>query len=521
MAIVASPAGTLAATTRTNSAALPAGEIDWYSSGWGDRYDQLTASQSYAELYRRQPWVAITVNKLTGLLVQLPLRVLRKMPDNSRVDARGQAYGRLLMRPSPLMYPIAFWEWVASTYFTHGEAPLFKLRNAVTGRPEGLAPIHPTRLRYGPTRGGYEFDSELLTSDERLTGNRWWFLTDSNEEVMLLRRDLVLWRAYNPHSLQRGMSRLEPLRSTLESEAATQAAEHAIWRQGGRPQFVLTHPKRFRKGTETSQALAYQFQQRHGGVNNWGKPLVLQEGMTAAKLETDSNMSYLGIREANAETMAAGFNLPQPAVGILRRATFNNVTELARMVYRDTMPPILTSVESVLDFELRDGRFDLSVPPDFGPAFYAEWDLAGVLRGTAEQRIEANARAIQTGQKTPAEARAEDNRPFIPGSDQLFVNGAVVPIDQAGQDAGTGTPVGADGGDLPLAPTTNSDDRPWIGQVMGRLSRPQSPQDVDVEFVIEGLPSDIGEAVAWRVAAVAQNGGDMADLRADIRKLEC
>jgi hypothetical protein len=56
--------------------------------------------------------------------------------------------------------------------------------------------------------------------------------------------------------------------------------------------------------------------------------------------------------------------------------------------------------------------------------------------------MDGNAKAIQTGQLTPNEARALDNREPLKGGDKLFIQGATVPLDgHTGQE----TPP-ADGG---------------------------------------------------------------------------
>ena len=508
MAIVAAPGGALT-TTGGLSGGLPASGFTEFGDSFGGQYDQFWAAQSYSEMYRCNEWVAIPINKLAGLLGQNPHCVYRRMDDDSRVESHDMPFGKLMYRPSPMMPPQIFWQWWYSTYFTQGEAVALKLRDPVFGKPVGLAPIHPTRLRYGPDNGGHKFESDRLTVDEITTGNRWWFISSSGIEVMVLRRDLVIWPGYNPHSLHRGMSRLEPLRKTLERRALTDAASAALLRQGGRPSFVLKHPKRFKRGTETSRALATQFANRHGGVENWGKPLVLQEGMEAVPLPIDQGLNYLQMREQDEETIAAMFNLPQPAVGILRRATFNNVVELMRMVGRDTVPPFVTSFESVIDFELRDGRFDRTdLEPEFGEDFYFNIELEGMLRGNPEQQIDADAKAIQTGQKTPAEVRAKGNRTFIEGSDQLLVNGALVPIAGAGLN---GTAVVQ----LQQNRLTEADYR----GVMGRLSRPPSPDVIEVGEVVEGLDGPAALLVAGVIDDAKASGTDMAGLRSAVKEL--
>lgn len=61
-----------------------------------------------------------------------------------------------------------------------------------------------------------------------------------------------------------------------------------------------------------------------------------------------------------------------------------------------------------------------------------EHNLDGLQRGDFKSRIEGIARAIQTGQLTPNEARELENRPkhSNPAADELLVQGATVPLGQ-------------------------------------------------------------------------------------------
>lgn len=55
-------------------------------------------------------------------------------------------------------------------------------------------------------------------------------------------------------------------------------------------------------------------------------------------------------------------------------------------------------------------------------------NLDGLQRGDFKTRTEGLARAIQTGQLTPNEARALENRPPLPNGDVLYIQGATVPL---------------------------------------------------------------------------------------------
>lgn len=131
-------------------------------------------------------------------------------------------------------------------------------------------------------------------------------------------------------------------------------------------------------------------------------------------------------RKLNREEVASAYDIPPPVVHILDRATFSNITAQMRSMYRDTMAPRLGSYESVLDKHLR---------PDFGTdTQYAEFLLEEVLRGDFEARADAQQKAVNSGQRTPNEMRALDNLPPMPGGDKLYINTALVPLEQSSDD---------------------------------------------------------------------------------------
>lgn len=507
--------------------------------------------QNYDYMYRHQPSVRKVVSKLSGLGTMVPLKVYQS-GDGGRVDARESPYGQLITKPSTKMPPKVFWRWVQSTHHLHGEAFAAKVRDPL-GRPVELLPIHPLRMRYGKEQGRAwkVADPRRLTAEERDTGKFWWYLIEPGVEFQIARRDLVVWPEYNPSSTHRGCSKLETLRSTLEDDASARAAMEAIWKHGGKPAFVLTAPDNFKLGHPAIvESIAKDFQAAHGGVAKWQKPLVLDGGMDVKELRTDKNLEYLGLRKLTDAEVAAVYDINPIAVHQLDRATFNNVEELLRDLYRSTMPPVLSGLEDVLEFELRDGRFDVATEPDFGSSFYAEHLLDGVMRGSFEARAQAYASAIQNGWLMVAEVRDMENRPFIEGTDVPLINTAVQPLVQQDLDDSPrqlaemvqklylGTPekavlsaeearavlnrAGAGlAGSPDLAPiavqssASNALTPDSTAAVMGRLSRPQTLAEIDVERLVDGLAGGEVEAVL----AAYEGALDVPELRAAIKEM--
>lgn len=368
------------------------------------------AFASYGAVYKAQVWVATLVNKIAYGTARLPLKVYERRSDGSREEARDHPMARLLRNPNPRHDPFFFWLWTVSTHEVYGEAMWVKLRPRAGAAPVQLWPLHPSNvLTYRKESGGLWY--------------RYMYGSRDNQFLEWPASDVVHFKTYNPDDQVRGLSRLEPLRQTILNEDASRRAAAAIWSNGGRPSFVVSSPKGL-----SEPALARVragLTGLHQGVDNWGKIAILEEGLTPHVLPVSAeSLQFIEARQVSREEACGMYDVPPPAVQILDRATFSNITEQFRSIYRDTMAPRLGLYESGIDAQLR---------PDFDPQarFYAEFLLDEVLRGAFEQRAAANQAAIFSGQRTPNEVRRQDNLPPLEGGDVLYINGGAVPLEQA------------------------------------------------------------------------------------------
>lgn len=362
--------------------------------------DLETTFATYAELYRRQPWVNTVVNKIANLIARLGLQVWdMSAPTGKKLDTTGP-YAKLIAKPSPYMDSHSFWAWVAATIEIFGETYLIKIREG--GRVTGFAPMHPAQVK-------------IRRVDDGTVSYQ--FLGQPNQEFA--QDDIVPFRSFDPFGAMRGMSRLEPLRSTLMSEDSARRATASWWRNMGRPSMVLQTDKKL--GPDGRQRVQDAFRAVAGGSANAGGIIVLEDDLKATQMQLSAEeMQYIESRKLNREEVCAVYDLPPAAVHIHDHSTYSNVTEMMRSVYRDSMAPRIGFIESVLDWY---------VGSEFGGERKAQFMVAEVLRGDFEARAEAMSSLVQAGIAKPSEAR-----PFFdfddagPIADQLYANSAIQPL---------------------------------------------------------------------------------------------
>ncbi|MBY0303671.1 MAG: phage portal protein [Sphingomonas sp.] len=138
------------------------------------------------------------------------------------------------------------------------------------------------------------------------------------------------------------------------------------------------------------------------------------------------------------QEIARAFQIPPVFLQDLTGATFSNVEQQDLHLVKHLIGQWAAALEGEMNLKLF-GRMN--------GGKYVEHNLDGLLRGDFLTRMNGLARSVQSGILTPNEARGLENRPqhLDPAADQLFMQGATMPIDALGaaQPANSGGPNGA------------------------------------------------------------------------------
>jgi HK97 family phage portal protein len=123
--------------------------------------------------------------------------------------------------------------------------------------------------------------------------------------------------------------------------------------------------------------------------------------------------------------IARAWQLPPVFLQDLSRATFSNAEQQDLHLVKHLIGQWAQALEGEMNLKLF-GRMNNNR--------YVEHNLDGLLRGDFKSRMEGHARAVQASIRTPNEARRLENMPAHsnPKADELFIQGATVPLDMAG-----------------------------------------------------------------------------------------
>ena len=352
------------------------------------------------------PAVWAAVNFIAGTIAGLPLQVYDKTTSGKKRVRATKAAPVVGVLHDAANDNLTSFQWrfdMMMNVLTEGRAVTYIERDDA-GRVINLFPVlDPTVKRDAGGRKFYE-----TGAGKRL---RRYGESEVLDLTFMLQPDLLRHRS--------------PLRQcAIAIGKAAHANEYGskLFASGGLPAFTLQGP--FQSGKAAERAAEDIAQATRRAAKKGGNVLALPAGHELKSLSFDpEKMQMVAAQEFSVIEIARIYSLPPTFLQDLSRATFSNSEQQDLHLVKHTLKRWVEQIEAEMNLKIF-GR---------GSSRIAEFNLDGLLRGDYRTRMEGNSTAIQTGQLTPNEARALDNREPLPGGDALLIQGATVPLDGHGQ----------------------------------------------------------------------------------------
>lgn len=164
-----------------------------------------------------------------------------------------------------------------------------------------------------------------------------------------------------------------------------------------------------------------------GGTKNAGKVVPIPTDFKVTQLETKLvNSQFFEIQGLTTRHIANAFGVKGFQLNDMEKSTYSNIEQQNKGFYSDTLQNVLTSWEEEMYYKL---LFDYQKQK----GYYLTFNVDSILRSDLKSRTDAHRTAVVTGWKTIAEVRAQENLPYIEGTDKLIIgNGASIFLDDLG-----------------------------------------------------------------------------------------
>lgn len=348
-------------------------------------------------------------------VAKLPLKLHRTNPDNSNSPEFNHPAARLLAEsPNGDMSAFTFREtltaWAAG--WGNGYA---EIAFDGAGKVAQLYPIHPSRVTLKRIDGELVYIVRSEVPGAQTVGLR-------PEEVFHLK------------GLGDGLLGYSVAQIGCESIGQAMAGDKfasAYYGNNTTVGGVLEHPGKLSE--EARKHLRESWEQMHAGPENAHRAAILEEGLKFHATSVNPRDSQMiESRQFDIETVCRWFRIPPHKIQHLLRATFTNIEQQSIEYVVDTLLPWLVRWESEIKRKLLRGDLPL----------YAKHSVNGLLRGDAAARGAFYSQLFQIGVLSANDIRRlEDMEPAKnPASDKYFVQGALVPIEDAGKNVAKPAP---------------------------------------------------------------------------------
>ena len=214
-----------------------------------------------------------------------------------------------------------------------------------------------------------------------------------------------------------GKSTISYAREDLGLEMSRRDYGSGVYAGGGKPPALLI-PKNPMDEPKRAQA-----QKAWKEMKSLGGDVLMPFGLDYQALSMNpQEVEFLQAGNFSVSTVARWFGVPPHKLYDLERATFSNIEHLAIEFIQDSIAPVISKIENEYNTKL------FQLPVELKRGYYTEFNMNAYVRADLKTRAEAMAAQIHSGQLMPSEARTLENRPFVPGSDQLFINQGSAPI---------------------------------------------------------------------------------------------
>lgn len=357
--------------------------------------------KSPAELWKTQPHLRTVVDFLARNVAQLGLQAFERQDDGGRQRVRDGAVPALLRRPNADQTGYELIAGLVSDLALYDNAYLM-----VVDR-DGAMELR--LLRPGWVKGAVEATAYNV---------RAWTVQfpKSDVPVEIPAENILHFHGWNPTDSLMGCSPVATLKQVLAEQVNAARFREQLWKRGGRVNSYVSRPVTAPEmSAEARRKFQRQFNAAYTGddASKGGGVPFLDEGMELKRLGFSSKEEqFVDVAKLSPSTVAAVYHVNPTMVGLLDNANYSNVREFRRMLYGETLGPIIRMIEE---------RLNAFLLPMLGVSetTYVEFNVDARLRGSQEEQAAVASQAVGAPYMTRNEYRALQNLPSIDGADEL------------------------------------------------------------------------------------------------------
>ena len=351
------------------------------------------------------PAVFTSIDTISSDIARLPLRHFRQ-ERGERVEHEKSNAIRVLEEPNGYQSRFDLMKQFVASQLYRGNGYLYGIRNKRYEIDE-LHVLWPDSV--WPYRSGTEVFYEVGAQP----------LGGVETQRMLTTRECLHHRMLTLADPLIGITPLVAAALSTSAGLAILRQSERFFNQMARPSGVLTTAGKIDR--DKAQEIKERWKSVYAGPqDNAGDVAVLEQGLEWKQLTlTATDSQLIEQLRYTVEDVARVYRLPIFMLGDLTKVSYSSSEQLSRIYYSGCLSCHMGAIEERL------GRF-------LGMDNISEWlefDTDYLFRTETIQRIDALAKSIQGGVRTPNEARQSEGLNAVPGGDTIFMQQQMVPVE--------------------------------------------------------------------------------------------
>ncbi|EMI7476560.1 phage portal protein [Morganella morganii] len=344
----------------------------------GLTYDTYTGRRVSPQLAMQLTAVFSCVRVLAESVGMLPCSLYEQLDRGNRRAVRERLNKLLSTKPNNYMTPQEFWELLIACLCLRGNFYAYKVK--ALGEVVEMLPLEPSSVT-PKLNSKWEPEYQVTFPD----GKRDTLTQDDIWHVRIFTLDGLI-----------GLSPIAYAKQAVGLGLATEEHGSRLFGNGAVTSGVLQTDQYLKD--DAYERLKTDFENRHQGLANAHKPMILEMGLKWQQISmTSEDAQFLETRKFQLEEICRIFRVPLHMIQNTDRATFNNIENLGIGFINYSLVPYLTRIEQRINVGL--------VKSSKQGVFYAKFNTGALLRGDMKSRFDAYATGINWGIYSPNECR--------------------------------------------------------------------------------------------------------------------
>jgi len=377
----------------------------WFLKDTNSEYLTSKINKPYSSI----TYVYACVNAIAKSLSKLPFRLYDSY--TKQVIEKGRVYDAFSY-VNPLMSRYQLWESLAIFLTLSGECIII-LDKYIDNIPTEFWIFNPSRFLY------------KLNNDGKSIAL--WEYNNGATKIQFTPDEIIYFKKLNPYHDIRGLAGIDVLSSVIQNEIYANNFNNSFFKNGLGLGTVLRTEKSL---TQTQIArLKEYFSTKNNSISKAHKVAILEGGLSLEQSVNQRDAEFINSRKMNREEICSVFGVPPALVGIYEYANYANAEAQRKIFYEDTIIPLTKYIEDKFKTDFFD-RFRIKL--------YGEFDFSEVevLKENLKEKIDMAKTLFYMG--VPLKAINEKlnlgfNVDEIPGSDEAYLPGNMIPIGAASQ----------------------------------------------------------------------------------------